>query len=483
MIGNMSILLSIFTLAVCLAYIVMAAKKPAIALVTAPISSLVFFVLGQNNDNLLVCVLAVMFIPATLLVLSLERIKSHQTAWPHAIAKWIIICIILIVVIVLPFIVIGPNFSFGFIFAILLVGSIISYNVISKQAATLEIISTIKTSMHQNLPLSMALSSASRGANYKCALVLNQISHWLTQGYSLSESIKKGYPRCPGYVLGMIGMAEKVNQVPFAIECLEKDILEKHFNRTTVRPVYPAYPIFMISMTLFIVMGIMYFVIPKFEEVFNDFDVELPQSTQSLMAICNTSVEWLLGFLLFIVFVLIPLWSYTRFRPRNPQKPRMISRLGDFLKWHLPLVRWFEKTYSFIHMLEYLRLSLISGCSINNCIEYTLGLDLNHCYKRMLKKWLQRVEKGEDVALAAQQSGLPPSLSWAFDSKINQNQTPQILHILEDHLRIHYNYLANLSRYIFWPMIILGMGLIVGFIVYAIFTPLITLIQHLTIIP
>ena len=66
------------------------------------------------------------------------------------------------------------------------------------------------------------------------------------------------------------------------------------------------------------------------------------------------------------------------------------------------------------------------------------------------------------------------------NQKINQANTPAILQSLESFYRTNYGYIANLARIIFWPALVILLGLLVGVIVYALFAPLPALI-HATI--
>jgi type II secretory pathway component PulF len=189
---------------------------------------------------------------------------------------------------------------------------------------------------------------------------------------------------------------------------------------------------------------------------------------------------WLIGIAFaLMVLVVVPVSIYIRFRPRRPHEPYLLSRIGDYIKWHLPVLHSFEKNYSLVHVVELLRLSLNAGCPVNEAIENTLGLDINNCFKRRLQRWLERVERGENIAVAIKESGLGSPLAWAFDEKVNQGNTLTILETLESFYRSNYSYAVNLARFIMWPCLILCMGVIIGFVVYGIFSPGVVIIKSL----
>jgi len=336
--------------------------------------------------------------------------------------------------------------------------------------------------MRQNLPLPMALESAAAGRKDSRSIILQRIQKWLVQGYSLSQSIRRGYPKCPGYAVAMIAAAERIDQLPLALGALEADMITKADERRKIKPVHPLYPVIVMSFAFFVLLALMTYVIPQFKSVLEEMTEEatLPAATRLLLGIMSFIVYdygWLIGaaFAL-IILVVIPASIYVRFRPRRPQKPYLVSRIGDFIKWHLPVLRWFEKNYSMVQVVELLRMSLNAGSTVNDAIADTLGLDVNNCFRKRIRKWLVKVQRGDNIAKAAREAKLGSPLAWAFDDQVNQGNTLAILEMLESFYRSNYSYHVNLARFIMWPCIILVMGVVVGFVLYAIFSPLIAII-------
>ena len=332
----------------------------------------------------------------------------------------------------------------------------------------------------------MALESAAGGFSNKRSRILLNIKKWLVQGYSLSESIKRGYPKCPGYAVAMIAAAERINQLPLALKAIEANIASQIREDRKIRPVHPIYPVIVITLMYIIILSVMVFIMPQFEAVIQEmFEGEkFPAITRVVMGITKflaIDYGWLMGILiLFIIFIVTPASVYFRFRPRRPDNPFLFSRIGDFIKWHLPILHWFERNYSMVQVIEMLRLSINAGCPVNDAIQNTIGLDVNNRFKKRLKKWHRKVELGDNISAAAKKSKLGSSLAWAFDEQINQGNTPAILETLEAFYRSNYSYCINLARFIIWPCIILCMGIAVGFVVLAIFSPSIAIITQLT---
>ena len=123
-----------------------------------------------------------------------------------------------------------------------------------------------------------------------------------------------------------------------------------------------------------------------------------------------------------------------------------------------------------------LRLSLNAGCTINEAIKNTLTLDVNECFRNGLKRWLAMVERGDDVGRSAARCGLGSAITWAFSDAANTGNTLAVLDTLETSYRWAYSRAAGLARAIIGPCETLAIGLMVGFVMYAVFLPLVTII-------
>ncbi|MHC4214182.1 MAG: type II secretion system F family protein [Planctomycetota bacterium] len=377
----------------------------------------------------------------------------------------------------------GPWAYLFLLFLLVSAGLMVSYGLTSSYATTTYVISTIGASMRQNLPLAMALDSAAGNQKDTRAKILRQIKNQLVQGYSLSESIRRGYPKCPSRSVAMIAAAERIDQVPHAIKAIEADMTARSNERKRIKPVSALYPIVLLIIVSLVVLGMAWKVIPKFKEIIEEMvpGESLPWATRLMMDIATfIAYETPLGWILTLsVIFLVVLATYIRFRTRRVHDLQLSSRAGDYIKWHFPISRWFEKNYSLVQIVEYLRLSLNTGSTVDKAISNTLELDLNDCFKRQVREWLTMVEAGEDISESAIKSGMGSSLAWAFDQDVNQGNTPQILETLETFYRTNYSYAVNLARFVAEPFVTILMGLLVGFVIYALFSPVVATIQFL----
>jgi len=291
------------------------------------------------------------------------------------------------------------------------------------------------------------------------------------------EAVRRGYPQCPAQALALLTATERLGQVPAAIEAIRAAAELRASERSRLRPIHPIYPFVILTIMFLIITGLMSFVVPQFKAVLEEMvGGELPAATQVLLAVSAFIAYDYGGVILlvslFIAFVVVPaLWLRGRFHQRRPERPYLLSRLGDWLKWHLPVLHWFARNRSTLQVVEMLRLAAQAGCPVDEAIRSTLQLDVNLCFRRRLAQWLKRVERGENIAAAARQCQLGAPLAWAFDASGGASEVTDVLEMLESFYRSNYGYRANLARFIFWPCVVLVLGATVGFVVFAIFLP------------
>jgi len=146
-------MLIIITILLLLIYLYLGWKYQTIALVTCPFVAGVMIFIGVADENIAVTVIAVAMLITTLLAVMVSEREPDSEQWPQTCAKWILIGFI-----VLPLMVVTGLFfshwgSLSVLIIIPLIIYFISYSITSPHATAVYVISTIGTSMRQNLPL------------------------------------------------------------------------------------------------------------------------------------------------------------------------------------------------------------------------------------------------------------------------------------------------------------------------------------------
>ncbi|MBN1508397.1 MAG: type II secretion system F family protein [Sedimentisphaerales bacterium] len=479
--------LEIIGFALLFVYGVVGYTRPAIAFVTAPFVSIALGYVAWNSyyqENLLLA--PVLFVVAMASVAASTH-GSESREWYHRAALLLLVWLglVLVVGVVLSwFNIVGASAVLPVLFIvgiILIVAACVAYGIVTRWAAAVNVFSTIGASIRQNLPLPMALDCAAMGRNDATSRVLRAIKRWMVKGYPLSEAIRRGYPQCPAHVLALLSAGERIDQLPAAVRAVEADMKALAADRTRLRPVHPAYPIIMLIILFVFTMGLLRFVVPQFKSMLEEMsEGQLPASTRMLIRIADPFMagDGLPLLILLAAAIASSVWIYGAWRRRRPQRPYVLSRLGDSLKWNLPVLHWFERNRAMTRVVALLRMSLNAGCPVNEAIRGTLQLDMNLCFRRRLACWLRRVERGEPIGESARRCRLGNTLAWAFAGGGHTGDTPAVLEVLEAHYRSNYSYRVNLARFILWPAGIIALGASVGFVVFSIFSSIVAVVSR-----
>ena len=477
--ATLGILIAVGAFALCL-------HKPRTGLLLSPLLSIAAgmaiavipeITLGMGHDDeemfrVLGVVLGIVAVVLCLVAAAVSPVRGPNGGKAFARGVWAVLAILFVTAFGLALLtgLAGPA---GFLLGLVLFAVIFRYILIARDTVSTHLFSTLGAALRQNLPLATTLETEAEAVHGRTHLMFRRVAGWLEAGLPLSEALRSGYPQCPGYALGLVTSAEKIHQLPQAVEAIVYQFQQQQRDRHRLQPVNPMYPFLVLFVAFWLLVFVSYFIIPSFEKIFDDMGEKLPALTRWVVAAFPPLM--VLGAI--VTFLLVIIWFYALFRPRDPRDPKLLSRLGDFLKWRLPAWRWFEKNYALLQTVGMIRMGLHAGTTVDMAIALAADLDVNLAYRRKLRDWLARVQRGESISDAAVASGAGRSLQWAFDPKANPSLAPAALEMLESSYKAAYSYRANLARYFFWPGITIAMATLVGTIVLAMFLPLIGLLR------
>ncbi|MFO0829720.1 MAG: type II secretion system F family protein [Phycisphaerales bacterium] len=239
------------------------------------------------------------------------------------------------------------------------------------------------------------------------------------------------------------------------------------------------YPVVVISIAVLIVTGIMYYVIPKFQEIFNDFDVKLPGLTIFLV----TASKWVAGqsskdqsvpgaiwilsapFVIFIFFKLIRKTTFGR-------------AWTDIIRVKIPVIGPLIKKTSIARFTRTLGTLISAGVPILEAINITKDTSGNYVFERALARVHDSIREGDTFANPLRDSKVCDSL---VVNMIDVGEETGDLDVML--MKIADNYdeevdvaVASLLS-LLEPFMVVILGGIVGTIVLALFLPLVSMIE------
>ena len=230
------------------------------------------------------------------------------------------------------------------------------------------------------------------------------------------------------------------------------------------------YPAVVITIAVAVVLAIMTFIVPKFEEVFKQVKVPMPGLTLMLMSISNVIKEywWAIIAFPFVFLFILKAWGRTKG-----------GRLTiDRIKLNAPLIGPIMKKSVISRFCRTLGTLLQSGVPILEALAIVKNATGNEVVSNAIGTVHDSIREGESIAE-------PLAACGVFDDiVINMidvgEETGELDKML---LKIADNYDAEVVAAVsalmsvMEPILIVGLGFTVGFIVVALFLPLISLLE------
>ncbi len=346
---------------------------------------------------------------------------------------------------------------------------------VRRQTTERIVIGQIATVMRQNLPLATALALAAESERGWARTHLKRISGLLAQGMPLSQAVHAGYPDCSSITLSLILAGEQAGQLSAALDQAEEHLFERERRRGPDDVSVSSYLLIVTSFTALVVSGIMVAVVPKYKEIFKDFGTRLPGPTISLINLSEFFVQY--GLLLLVPAIAVPWAIYLSLRPRSVSNLALTSRIADWFRWHTPGYRRIEFSRGMRAILQVMRLGVNSGMSLEPATAVAGLVDVNHQLKQRLRKFTGLLGGGDSVRQAARRAGLGEVTAIALAGGQRGNDMDAALRYAADYHGSVANRWWLVLRNLAWPVWTLIMGIMVGFVVIALFLPLVALIN------
>jgi type IV pilus assembly protein PilC len=232
------------------------------------------------------------------------------------------------------------------------------------------------------------------------------------------------------------------------------------------------YPCAVMTVATLIVFCIMVFVVPSFEKMFKDLGQQLPAPTQFLLTTSNT----LRQFWYLVPGIPFAFWFLFRLIGRSEKGRLAIDRF----KLNLPVFGVIIKKSSISRFCRTLGTLIASGVPILEALRIVKDAIGNVIISNAIEEVHGSIREGETIADPLRQSGVFDELLVnMIDVGEETGELDKMLMKIADNYETDVDVAVEGMSSLLEPMLIVGMGLVVGFIVIALFMPLIQIIQSI----
>lgn len=232
------------------------------------------------------------------------------------------------------------------------------------------------------------------------------------------------------------------------------------------------YPAVVISIAVGIVSMIMIFVIPKFEEIFKDFGTKLPTITVVLLNISRWFANQY-GWAYLIAFPFV-MWLLLKLAKMSEGGRYAV----DAIKLKVPILGSILGKGAIARFTRTLGTLISAGVPILDAINITKETCGNEVYSKALGKVHDAIREGESMADPLRATKVCDAIVVNMvDVGEETGDLDKMLMKIADNYDNDVDVLVSSLISILEPVMVVILGGIVGFIVIALFAPMITLIQ------
>ena len=287
----------------------------------------------------------------------------------------------------------------------------------------------------------------------------------INNGRFLSEGLR-GHSRLFGeFFISVVEIGEKSGNLSESLLHLAEELEKKKDLHSKVKAalIYPAIIFFAtVGITLFLI----FFVLPKILPILGDLQVELPATTRFLIWLVHVVSAYGLFIAVGALFLIIVINLLLRL-------PR-VRFFFHFLALYVPVLSKITKGVTMVDFTRSLNLLLRSGVTIVDALTISAGGLRNMYYEREVKRAIEYVRRGSQIAeyLHSRKRYFPLMVTNLIRvGEMTGNLEQNLLYLAEFYEREVDEQVKNLTS-ILEPLLLLIMGLLVGFVAISIILPI-----------
>lgn len=343
---------------------------------------------------------------------------------------------------------------------------------VRRQATIQMVIAQISATIRQHIPLATGLAIAAQSEPPRVRRRLTAMSKLIANGKKLSEAMREAFPECPGLLISLVTAGERSGQLPAAIQQAKQYVLDKSRLGGTRFESPLAYALVVTSAATTVATMVMVVIVPKFQEILRDFEVDCEPFCSNIHLALNILVVALI-----VLLAMLPISMWVRLKPRKTPVPGLITRWIDWIRWHTPGLSKMELGHGMSSAFGTMEFCLNSGMNLHEAANVASGLDINWQLRQKIRRLSEELSKGINAGDAARHADIGGIAATVLATGSRQRNLTDAVRFASDY------YGGILSRWwmfvshIVWPFCTLLLACLVGFLVYSMFQPLVALID------
>jgi type IV pilus assembly protein PilC len=330
----------------------------------------------------------------------------------------------------------------------------------------------LATLIEAGLPLLRALNILEdQSESTQLKSILRDIGEEIEGGSTLSEGFSK-FPKVFTKLYINMVRAGEIGGVLEAVLVRIATYLEKQqMLKAKVRSAL-MYPIAVTVMATLIVTLILIFIVPRFEDIYSQLGGDLPVMTQMLVTASDVIMHRWYLVIATVIFLII---AYKLINKTNQGK-----FVFDTVKLKFPLLGTLVNKVAIANFARTLSTLINSGVPILQALEIVKDTSGNEVVARAMVEVHDSIREGETIhEPLSRYPVFPPLVVHMIAVGEETGAIDQMLTKVAEAYELEVDTTVDGLTSLIEPLLIIGLGVIIGFIVIALYLPMFSIVQHI----
>jgi general secretion pathway protein F len=294
--------------------------------------------------------------------------------------------------------------------------------------------------------------------------ILGRLQERLAEGSGLAKAMAAEPRVFSDSYVSMVSAGEASGALEIVLERLAEFLEGQDAIRSKIVTSL-AYPILMMVVGTGVMMFLLGFVVPKIVTIFEESKAALPLITVFLIKISHLVRN---GWWALILLGVAAVYTYRRLARREDFQHRQ-----DRLLLRIPLVGALLQRLILSRFAKVLGLLLVSGVPVIRAMDITSAAVINREYRAFLARVKEELIEGKSLSASLGKSPLfPPLLVHMIAVGEKSGELEKMLTRVGDAFEREFEVSISRLMALLEPLLVLGMGVAVGFVVVAVLLPI-----------
>lgn len=294
--------------------------------------------------------------------------------------------------------------------------------------------------------------------------ILKACSADVAAGYSLAGSLEKNGKKIPAVFIETVRAGEESGTLEASFLSLEAYYKRAHKTKKKIKSAM-TYPILVVIIAVVVIAIVMIKLVPTMTDTLQGFGVDLPLATRILIAISNFFVKAWYILLIVIAALILGIYLYGK-----SEKGKLIY---SKIRIRLPKIGKITRMNAAAQTANTLSALLAAGLPLSKALDITSRVLDCKCVGEELNKAVAKIESGMSLSDSIKDSVyLPDMLKEMIAVGESSGSLEETLATIGQYFNDEAQAASDAALALIEPMITIILGVVVGFIVIAIYIPM-----------